>query len=145
MAQRVLNALTAAGFAPTIIARDDRLADLAPVLVEPTDAPRHPLNGVLAGLDALAPDEAALFVPCDLPWIPAEAFARLLTAGAPAVAHDGDRPHPLVALYPASWRQGVADALAASASARSVAADAVLVKMPEAWLKNVNRRSDLRY
>jgi len=145
MLQRVMAAMIAAGHTPRIIARDDRLADMAPVLVEPTDAPRHPLNGVLAGLASLAPDESALFAPCDLPWIPPEAFTRLLAAGPAAAAHDGERAHPLVALYPASWRQRVADTLARGGSVRSVAADAVSVQMPADWLKNVNRRSDLRY
>jgi len=144
MAQHILNAMSAAGLTPTIVARDSRLADLAPVLVEDLSSPQHPLSGVLAALSSLPPEAVAVFAPCDVPDLPAQAFAQLLAVGGPAVAYDGERVHPLIACYPSSWCVQVADALERRASARSVAAEATRVRMPETWLKNVNRRSDLR-
>jgi molybdopterin-guanine dinucleotide biosynthesis protein A len=144
MALRVAAAMRAAGLSPRLVARDGGLADLGlPVLVEDAAGPVHPLNGVAAGL-AAAGEGGALFAPCDLPWLPPEAFARLLAGAPPRVAGDGEGLHPLVGWYPASWGPRVAAALASGASAWSLAEAAEVVVFPREWLINVNRRGDLR-
>lgn len=70
-----------------------------------------PLAGVLAGLQA-AGHEWVLVVPCDMPQLPQDLLARLMSAcqaQAIAIADDGARSHPAVMLI----RANLAEALAA--------------------------------
>ncbi len=61
-----------------------------------------PLSGMLSGFEQIESDYL-LFVPCDTPFIPTQLLHKLHTAlrinqAQIAYAHDGDRPHPTVAL-----------------------------------------------
>ncbi len=70
-----------------------------------------PLAGLLRGLDWAAEQGARslLTVPGDTPFIPRD-LLRLL-APAPSVAVSAGRTHHLVALWPVSWRDALADHL----------------------------------
>ncbi len=70
-----------------------------------------PLGGLLRALDWAAEQgaDSLLTVPGDTPFIPRDLLARL--APAPAVAVSGGRTHHLVALWPVSWRDALADHL----------------------------------
>ncbi len=143
MALRVAAAMRAAGLEPALVVRDRALADLGlPLLIEDPAGPLHPLSGVVAGL--IAAPQGAIFAPCDLPWIPSEAFERLL-AGAPSpqVARDPGGLHPLLAFYPGAWLERARALRDGAGPARGLAAGAGCVDLPAGWLKNVNRREDL--
>lgn len=75
-----------------------------PVLDDGAFLGEGPLAGVLAGLDwaAAAGHAALLTVPGDTPFIPPRLAVTL--APAPACAASLGRTHPLVALWPVSWR-----------------------------------------
>jgi len=75
-----------------------------PVLDDGAFVGEGPLAGVLAGLDWAAANGHAtlLTVPGDTPFIPGALAAAL--APAPACAASLGRTHPLVALWPVSWR-----------------------------------------
>ncbi|MFN3712263.1 MAG: molybdenum cofactor guanylyltransferase MobA [Alcanivoracaceae bacterium] len=82
-----------------------------------TVADRRPdFAGPLAGLEALmvaAPDLPAILVPCDMPNLPddlpAQLLSRLQRRDAIVVAHDGERLQPLcMALWPTYWRDNLA-------------------------------------
>ena len=140
MVLRVARALAATGLEVRVVARDDRLVDLGlPVLVEPP-GPIHPLSGVLAGLEAVGPGASALFAPCDLPWLDAEAIELLVAGDPPRVA----RGQPLVAWLPGSWSPWVRELREDGAPARLLASRAEEVDLPEGTLRNVNRQADLR-
>ena len=73
-----------------------------------------PLAGILAGLDWAAanrPDcELVVSVPTDAPFLPRDLVARLLAGMREAEAEltcaaSGDRPHPVVGLWPVRLRQ----------------------------------------
>ena len=70
-----------------------------PVIADPLPDYAGPLAGILAGLEH-AVTEYVAFVPCDAPDLPADLVARLFdalkeTGGMAAIAHDGERAHPL--------------------------------------------------
>ncbi len=89
------------------------------VLEDPAGLPRHPLAGVLAGLDWAAARGFALVAtaPSDMPRLPADLVTRLCGAWSPdagavyAISPGG--PHPLCALWRVSSRIEIAAALAA--------------------------------
>jgi molybdopterin-guanine dinucleotide biosynthesis protein A len=89
------------------------------VLEDRAGLPRHPLAGVLAGLDWAAARGFDLLAtaPCDTPRLPGDLIDRLLGALSPdagavyAISPGG--PHPLCALWRVSGRGEIAAALAA--------------------------------
>lgn len=84
---------------------------LAPTLPDPLPDFPGPLAGMLAGLQAVSCDWL-LVVPCDTPYLPTDLVTRMLAARQPdtlvVVAHDGERPHPVVALLHRSLRDSLA-------------------------------------
>ena len=100
----------------------------------------HPLHGVVAGLEA-ARSRRAMFVPCDVPQL-TEDDLRSLDIGGPCVASDGQRRHPLVAVYPREWRSRAATFASEGRSVREFAADAESVVMSADHLANFNRWQD---
>lgn len=139
MAERVALAMEAAGLEVRFVGKRARWR---PTVLEEGD--RHPLRGVLAALDdaAAAGLERAVLAPCDLPYLPADAFRTLLARPRAAVLA-ADWAQPLCAVYPVSWLPRARDLLDSGGSVRAFAADAERVQVPEAWLHNVNRRDDL--
>ena len=127
----VLRAMEAAGIEAAFVARDDRLADLGPVLVEPP-GPVHPLSGLIAGLEA----GGTVFAPCDLPFLPSEAFARLemdsVAKGCPLLGKLGPTWIDRATMYRDEGR-----------SVRAFVQPLRTIVMPSEWLRNVNRPSDL--
>lgn len=74
-----------------------------------------PLMGIYSGLKA-ASTPWVLVVPCDTPALPRDLVARLVTGIGEhdiAVAHDGERLHPVVALLRTSLAEDLGAALAA--------------------------------
>ena len=132
MALRVFLAMEQAGLEPCFVARDRRLEDLGPVLVEDLSGPEHPLNGVVAALEA----GGGILAPCDLPFLPAEAFARL----PPDHVAEGC---PLLGNYGSSWLERAKMYLTRGLSVHAFSEPAQRVSFPQHWLKNVNRRQDL--
>jgi molybdopterin-guanine dinucleotide biosynthesis protein A len=121
-----------AGYEPCFVARDRRLAEFGPVLVEDLSGEVHPLNGVVAALQ----QGGGVMAPCDLPFLPAEAFSGLnwgeLEAGCPLLGKLGPAWLPRATMFLAQQR-----------SVRAFAQAAHRVTMPSDWLRNVNRPSDL--
>ncbi len=111
------------------------------VLREADEGDTHPLNGVVTALEAARTD-VALVVPCDVPGLSATTLRALIRA-APAVAHDGQRRHPLVGVFPVAWL-GRARTLAASGgSVHAFAEGAEEVRVDPAELVNLNDRAAL--
>jgi molybdopterin-guanine dinucleotide biosynthesis protein A len=138
MALRVATAMREAGLEVVAVAKDRRLEELGiPCLVEP-DEPRHPLVGVVLGLR----QGGGVFAPCDVPWIPAQAFVRLAAAPG-SIARDEGGLHPLLAHYPADWLARAEDLLERRKPARHLGDGAARIDLPSAWLRNVNRVEDL--
>ena len=135
LALHVARAMQAAGLEVGFVAKDDRLAHLGfPVLVEPQEL-RHPAVGVATALE----QGAGVFAPCDVPFLPAEAFGML---GPGCVAFDG-RVHPLVAHYPADFVEHAWAIANRNEAANKLADGCQRVTMPPHWLRNVNRPEDL--
>lgn len=119
MAERVADAMVAAGCAPVVLAGGDPV-ELAPLgrRVVP-DAPpggHGPVAGVRAALDALAAvAEAVVVAPCDVPDVSAAVFTTLLDAfrsGRPDVAvASTTRLEPAIAVWSTSCRHRVAGAV----------------------------------
>ncbi|MCP4808402.1 MAG: molybdenum cofactor guanylyltransferase [Proteobacteria bacterium] len=135
MVLRVANAMTAAGLDVVVIAQDRRLEDLGlRCLVEPPGE-RHPLRGVVHGLE----HGVRVFSPCDVPFVPPEAFRLLADEGVACT----DRVHPLLAHYAPERLERARELLAGNGSATKLADGVRRVTMSPAWLWNVNRRADL--
>ena len=132
MALRVFRAMEEAGLEPCFVARDRRLEHLGPVLLEDLEGAPHPLNGVVAALQA----GGGVMAPCDVPWLPARAFS-LLTEGSTVVGC------PLLARLDASWLSRAREHLADGASVRAFVSLATPIELPANWLRNVNRPADL--
>lgn len=109
------------------------------VLREPEREP-HPLHGVATAC-AASRSELLLVVPCDVPFLPAEGLRRLLPG--PAVASDGTRDHPLVAILPRALGPAAAEAAAAGRSVHDLLRDLPRVVLPAPWLRNANAPGDL--
>lgn len=93
-----------------------RFGDLGLEVVADTvpDLP-GPLAGVLAGLERAVElgAVAAVTVPCDAPFVPADLVARLAAAGPFALAVDGEgRRHPTFGLWPVGLRDALAGGIA---------------------------------
>ncbi len=119
-----------------------------PVLADEVTG-RGPLGGVLRGL-AWAESmgaHALLSVPGDTPFIPRDLAARL--GAAPAWVQNVAAVHPLVAVWPVSCRERLAQWLAAQTS-RRVRAFGELIGMRSVWFedapdpfRNINTPADL--
>lgn len=110
MRDRVLNAVAAAGITRAVIAGTDEVPDAMPDSGAEGGAAggQGPLAGIVGAWHALQQASEPRFDPvvvlaCDLPWLVADVVAELITASGDhahgAVAHDGERPQPLVAAY----------------------------------------------
>ncbi len=138
MALRVYTSMREAGLEVVAVAKDRRLEELGiPCLVEP-DKPRHPLVGVVLGLG----EGGGVFAPCDVPWIPPQAFVQLAEAPG-SIARDEGGLHPLLAHYPEDWLERAQELLSRRRPARALADGAQFLDLPAAWLRNVNRVEDL--
>ena len=115
--ERSLDLLREAGFTPTIAGLRTPVNCSAPCVFDTTpDA--GPLGGIEAALASLSgePTQPALFLPVDLPLLPAAFVASLFDraghSGALATVPDaGGRPQPLCAVYHSSLADGIRDAL----------------------------------
>lgn len=111
-----------------------------------------PLAGLHAGLlwagDHLPDFRAAASVPVDCPFFPQDLVRRLEAAGAPAVARDSERRHPVFGLWPAEIagalqaRLESGERLAVEALADDLGAASVLFPKANAFF-NINRPADL--
>ena len=126
-----------------------RFAQLGlPVLADQVTG-RGPLGGVLRGLawaESVGAD-AMLSVPGDTPFIPRDLAARLGTA--PAWVQNVAATHPLVAVWPVSCRETLAQWLASQKSGR-VRAFGELIGMRSVWFedapdpfRNINTPAEL--
>ncbi len=114
--ERALALLRRAGFAPGVAGLRTAVPCSAPCLAD-----RFPGAGPLAGIEAALasvpePPQPILFVPVDLPLLPAAflqtMFRRAESSGAWAtVPWAGGRPQPLCAVYSSGLALGLADAL----------------------------------
>ena len=82
-----------------------------PVISDPLPDDAGPLAGMLAGLEH-AITEYVAFAPCNAPDLPTDQVARLFTAlkeatGVAAIAHDGERVHPLHAVLKRDCRESL--------------------------------------
>jgi molybdopterin-guanine dinucleotide biosynthesis protein A len=119
---RVVAAVGAAGLEPIVVAKPDTpLPRLdCRVLAEPSD-PRHPLNGIVAALNASA-GHGIVALGCDMPLVPAKLIAWLAAVDEDAAVCEVDGMiQPLLARY----RPSVAEALAKSLSRDESMRDAV--------------------
>ncbi|WP_328799700.1 molybdenum cofactor guanylyltransferase MobA [Sedimentimonas flavescens] len=157
LAGRPLIAHVAARLAPqvgclAISANGDaaRFADLGcPML---PDAPGHrgegPLAGVLAGLEWAEAQGADLLVTasCDTPFLPDDLVARLVAAGAPAMAASQGRQHPTAALWPVAHRAALTELFASGERRMRVAlagaAEVAFDVRPDPFA-NINTPDDL--
>jgi len=113
MIERIVAALDTPRIAISANGDPARFAALnLPVLPDGAFAGEGPLAGVLAGLDWAASlgADSLLTVPGDTPFIP-RGLAAVLDP-APACAASRQRPHYLVALWPAACRDALRDILA---------------------------------
>ncbi|KXS37890.1 MAG: molybdopterin-guanine dinucleotide biosynthesis protein A [Halomonadaceae bacterium T82-2] len=94
----------------------ERYRELGYPLVSDREAGYHgPLMGMWSALCAVE-TPWALFVPCDSPALPEDLVVRLRQGIGDcriAVAHDGERAHPVVALIDTALRDDLGEALAA--------------------------------
>lgn len=104
---------------------------------------RHPLLGVAAALRA-GRTELVVVVPCDAPRLTVAALTTLIAGAGPggAVAWDGERTHPLIAVYPRARADEAAERAARGDAARAFADDAVRVRLADEVLWNLNRWAD---
>ncbi|MGC3872936.1 molybdenum cofactor guanylyltransferase MobA [Halomonas sp. GXIMD04776] len=86
-----------------------------PVITDLEDDFKGPLMGILSGLSA-ASTPWVLVVPCDTPALPEDLVVRMIDniGGCDiAVAHDGERAHPVIALIRRELAEDLREALAA--------------------------------
>lgn len=106
MRDRVIDAVREAGITKVVIAGTEDVPDAA---LSATSESQGPLAGVVGayevltaaeGLDAYTP---IVVLSCDLPWLVADVIRQVVAASEThlhgAVAHDGERPQPLVGAY----------------------------------------------
>jgi molybdopterin-guanine dinucleotide biosynthesis protein A len=115
--EHALEQLRLAGTEPVIAGSRPDLAAYAPVLED-----LHPACGPLSGIESAlsrvsaAADQPVLFVPVDLPLLPASFLATLLdraarTGALATIPLVGGYPQPLCAVYRSSLLPGIAGAL----------------------------------
>ena len=122
------------------------------VLQDAPGDPAGPLSGVKAGL-AWARELGATTLaasPCDVPLLPDDLFARLISAagGGAAIAETADGKQPLCAVWPVTALAKITAALVGGAHPptwlmlESIGATPVHFQTPEAFA-NINTRADL--
>lgn len=111
------------------------------VLVGEEGHDRHPLWGVAVALEH-ATTPRALVVPCDLVALEADHIHAFLAAAGDgeAVAWDGERLHPLLAILTRDRSVAVRTAAAEGQSVRAFMAALPRVLVATAALRNLNRR-----
>lgn len=109
MGDRVVLAARQAGISTIVLAGTAQVPDAKGVA--PDAKHQGPLAGVVGAWESLQegqPQEGQTYDPvvvlsCDLPWLVAEVIEQLVESSSAhthgAVAHDGQRPQPLVAAY----------------------------------------------
>jgi len=151
MAERVAGVLAQTGLQVTLIRRGPAQPDepawhlpdgtALPVIREPDDGAPHPLHGVVAALEhARAP---ILICPCDVPDLHPDDVRALLGAGPSAVAWDGQRVHPLLAVLDPSVLDRARRLARAGGAVRDLIQGFRRVRLPAQHLRNVNRPQDL--
>ena len=141
MAVVVANALTHVCQRVVLVTREIWLDALFEVIQEPTEGLRHPLFGLGVALQH-ATSPLALIAPCDVPFLTAAAVQALVDEG-PSVAWDGDRIHPLLGVFPATWSERAFDFAARGRSAREFVDGMRRTSIDSDALRNVNRPDDL--
>jgi molybdopterin-guanine dinucleotide biosynthesis protein A len=123
----------------------DARGHLIPVVRGREGTDRHPLWGVAVALEEARTDWV-IIAPCDVPALRADHVAALWEGRGPngAVAWDGERTHPLLAVLPASAAVTARASAAAGDSVRSFVAALRRVRLPDAALVNVNTPDTLR-
>ena len=124
--------------------RSDEVSWPFEVINDPAGSPRHPLFGVAVALQR-ARTKLALVTTCDVPWLTAGALRALIdeaTDGG-AVAFDGRRVHPLVAVLPTRRADEVLQAAWTGLSALQIVEPCARVRLDPELLGNVNEPADL--
>jgi molybdenum cofactor guanylyltransferase len=119
----VLAAIRDGGLSPLVVAKaSSALPPLdCPVIVEPEE-PRHPLCGIVAGLEALDVGGAVVCA-TDMPFVTGPLLSWLAGLDEPlAVIADGQRAQPFPARYGRELLDVLRDALAKQESLRAFAA-----------------------
>lgn len=111
------------------------------VVYEQVSDEEHPLWGVYTALSD-ARTEMVLLAPCDTPLLGALTLRRLIEA-APAVASDGERIHPLVAVLPRTMAQAAHTLARAGAPAHQLVRDVRPVLVPADELRDHNHPQNL--
>ncbi len=115
--ERALDLLSTVGFQPAVAGLRAPVACSAPCVHDLTpDA--GPLGGIEAALASLAgkPTQPVLFLPVDLPLLPATFLRALadraeLSGALATVPYAAGRPQPLCAVYSSSLASGIGEAL----------------------------------
>jgi molybdopterin-guanine dinucleotide biosynthesis protein A len=106
----------------------------AEVVWERVEAEEHPLWGVATALRAAQTDPVAILA-CDVPGVTAASW-QALVAAAPAVAWDGERVHPLVAVVPRSLAARAEELARAGAPAHRLCEGLARVRLPPEELQD---------
>lgn len=143
---RTMAVLNAAGIDRVLVPGSRELPD-------PADDALGPLAGVASGWRAMraeAPADPVVVVAVDLPWLAAHVVLSLIEASATrqhgAVAHDGERPQPLIAAYRPCALDAAVDAFdRGERSIRSLFGgwDLAFVSHDQAVLADADRPEDL--
>ncbi len=151
MADRVLDALRAVRLGPVFVYGGD--ADDLGVLGADVVAEQYPgegpVGGVLGTLDHLAGcADAALILPCDIPFVDATTLRRLLVVATTerVVVARTTRLEPMCALWPLGCRNAIADLFADGERAMHRVIDAcphVVVDVEPHGLVNINAPADV--
>lgn len=126
--------------------QQDQCPATVETLIEPDGLPQHPLSGIVAGLNALGPDDWAVFVPCDTPCLGSNDIERLVEVaqmGEGSVASDGSQRHPLLCCVPGRAAHKALDCMLNGRSARRFVEGLDAVVMSERALQNFNTPADL--
>ena len=139
MADRIARMLQQAGCAPVaLVGRQPELVRLGwPVITEPAGL-YHPLIGVWAALERSG-QTLALFCPCDLPNLTAEAVGSLLAYGRPCRAAG----QPLLCILDRTASIRARQHAERGGSVRDFVAQLPPVAVPEGTLLNLNTPEDL--
>lgn len=149
-------AMRAAGLQTLVVAKpDSALPDLDCRVLREPPGPRHPLCGILAAL-RVSEGRPLVVCACDMPFVPSSLLAWLAALDAPlAIAHDGERSHPLLGRYDAMLlgdlmsqleREAPLRTVVAALGARIVGADELeRFGDPQRICLNVNTPTDLKH
>ena len=151
MVSTVLGVLAAACHTVAIVVKpgqcDERWPD-GPLYVEEVEGlPLHPLSGVVCALSGLSVGQWAIFAPCDVPYLRVESVVKLievgLRTGRGAVAFDGHRVHPLIAMVPSHLVEDANTILRKGGAARDFVSNFERVSIDAVELRNINALTEL--